>query len=200
MTPGDMRTHDKHCAAHLSRLRMLASDEASPGVPGILAQQVTEITGMILAEAEAAGRTVTAATADDPRGAASQRFLAARLARMTVAAQDAVVAAERGDIAVLRRQLHRFDTLTSAMWAVLDALRPVPSMSRQRPLPLRLSPLGIGHVLVFRSLCLGLPPSSGCRGDADGLGEGVRGCPGGVDNFDTHRYGSLNANSPQARP
>jgi len=140
MTPGDMRTHDAQCAAHLARLRMLAGDEASTAVPHVLTQQVTQITGMILTEAEAAGHAVAASMAEGPRAAAADRFLAARLARMAIAAQDAAAAAERGDAAALRRQLRRFDTLTSAMWAVLTALRPRPPVSRQRPHPLRVSP------------------------------------------------------------
>lgn len=66
MTPGDMRTHDAQCAAHLARLRMLAGDEASTAVPHVLTQQVTQITGMILTEAEAAGHAVAASMAEVP--------------------------------------------------------------------------------------------------------------------------------------
>lgn len=118
---------------------MLAGDEASAAVPHTLTRQVTHITGMILAEAEAeaAGHAVAVTAAEGPRAAAAERFLAARLARMAAAAQDAAAAAERGDAAALRRQLLRFDTLTSAMWAVLAALRPAAPASRQRPHPYR---------------------------------------------------------------
>jgi len=75
---------------------MLAGDEASTAVPHVLTQQVTQITGMILTEAEAAGHAVAASMAEGPRAAAADRFLAARLARMAIAAQDAAAAAERG--------------------------------------------------------------------------------------------------------
>jgi len=129
MTPSDTRSHDAHCASHLARLWMLADDEASAAVPDVLTQQVTRITGMILTEAESAGRAVMITMAEGPRAAAAERFLAARLARMASAAQDVTAAARRGDAAALRRQLRWFDTLTSAMWAVLTALRPGPPVS-----------------------------------------------------------------------
>lgn len=132
-----MRTHDTQRAAHLARLRMLAGDEASAAGPHVLTRQIRHITGMILAEAEAAGHAVAVTAAEAPRAAAAERFLAARLARMAAAAQDAVAAAERGDAAALRRQLLRFDTLTSAMWAVLTALRPGAPKSGRRPHPYR---------------------------------------------------------------
>lgn len=145
MTPGNMRTHDTQRAAHLARLRMLAGDEASAAMPHTLTRQITRITGLILAEAEAAGHAVAVTAAEGPRAAAAERFLAARLARMAAAAQDAAAAAERGDAAALRRQLLRFDTLTSAMWAVLAALRPAAPASRQRPHPYRGSGPAVGN-------------------------------------------------------
>jgi hypothetical protein len=43
-----------------------------------------------------------------------------RLSRLAVAAGDAVAAAGAGDFTQLRRHLHRFETLTSAIWAVQD--------------------------------------------------------------------------------
>ena len=95
--------------------------------------QVTQVTGMILTEARAAGHAVAATMAESSRAAAAEWFLAAQLARMAIAAQDAAAAAERGDATMLRRQLRRSDTLVSAMWAVLTALRQRPPVSRQRP-------------------------------------------------------------------
>jgi hypothetical protein len=136
----DMRVHHEHCAAHLARLRMLGGDEAGSAPSPALAQQVTQVTSMILAEAEAAGHAVTATMAEGPRAAAAARFLAARLARMAVAAQDAAAAAERGDAAVLLRQLRRLDTLTSAMWAVQATLRPRASGVTPAAAPARRSP------------------------------------------------------------
>jgi hypothetical protein len=132
--PDDMRAHHLYCTAHLARLRLEAEAETERGVPlpPALAQQVTQVTRMILAEAEAeaeaeAGGRALMGTMADSRGATkAARFLAARLTRMAVAAHDAVAAAERGDAAALRRQLRRFDTLTSAMWTVQAALHPKP--------------------------------------------------------------------------
>ena len=41
-----------------------------------------------------------------------------RLRRLTAAANDAIAAAGDGDSSQLRRYLHRFEVLTSAIWTV----------------------------------------------------------------------------------
>jgi hypothetical protein len=46
-----------------------------------------------------------------------------RLSRLAAAAGDAVAAAGAGDFTQLRRHLHRFEVLTSAIWAVQDVPR-----------------------------------------------------------------------------
>lgn len=121
-SPDVIRTCHQRCLPHLAALRLLAQAEAavSPGA----SQQVDGVTGLILAETEAAGHAVVAAMNGERRTAAAGHFLAARLARMTGAAADALRAAECGDAAALRRQLRRFDTLTSATWTVQIALHP----------------------------------------------------------------------------
>ena len=50
-------------------------------------------------------------------------FLSVRLSRLAAAAGDAIAAAWAGDFTQLRRHLRRFETLTSAIWAVQDAPR-----------------------------------------------------------------------------
>jgi len=98
---------------------MIAYDQA--GVP-LTWQAVTEViaaTGAILAEAEAAGSDARAAAGAGP-GAAT--FLGVRLSRLTAAANDAIAAAGEGDSGQLRRHLHRFEVLTSAIWTVQQAV------------------------------------------------------------------------------
>ena len=45
-------------------------------------------------------------------------LLSMRLSRLTAAANDAIAAAGDGDSGQLRRYLHRFEVLTSAIWTV----------------------------------------------------------------------------------
>jgi hypothetical protein len=125
-SPDVIRACHQRCLPHLATLRLLAHAEATATLSPGASQQVAGVTGLILAETEAAGHAVVAALKGERRAAAAGRFLAARLARMTRAADDALRAAERGDAGTLRRQLRRFDTLTSATWTVQMALHPLP--------------------------------------------------------------------------
>jgi hypothetical protein len=45
-----------------------------------------------------------------------------RLERLAASADDAIAAAREGNSAAMRRHLNRFDTLTSAIWAVQQAV------------------------------------------------------------------------------
>jgi hypothetical protein len=56
-------------------------------------------------------------------------FLDVRLSRLAAAADDAIAAAWAGDFTQLRRHLPRFETLTSAIWAVHDTTQPGPAAS-----------------------------------------------------------------------
>jgi hypothetical protein len=123
-SPDLIRACHQRCLPHLARLRLLAEAETTATLSRGASQQVDGVTGLILAETEAAGHAVVAAMQGEHRAAAAGRFLGARLARMTTAAADARQAAEHGDAAALRRQLRRFDTLTSATWTVQLALHP----------------------------------------------------------------------------
>jgi hypothetical protein len=109
-----VREHHARCILHFSRLQVAASLEAD--VPPSLADEVGEATAAIVAETEAAADAV-ASTAGLRRGATTG-FLAARLARMAAAANDAVDAAKNSDATLLRRHLAHFEALTSAMWTV----------------------------------------------------------------------------------
>ncbi len=109
--------HQARCLPHMLRLRMLARDEAQAALPWQAVLEVIQATEAILAEAEAevAGRDARAAAGDD-RGAGT--FLSVRLNRLATAADDLVLAAGSGDFAQLRRHLHRFEVLTTAIWTV----------------------------------------------------------------------------------
>ncbi|HEV2255255.1 MAG TPA: hypothetical protein VGS06_18900 [Streptosporangiaceae bacterium] len=121
--------HQARCLVHLISLRMLAHSEPGAPLPRRVVVEIARATGVVVAEAEAAGQAVLTAGPGDPhRGDGT--FLRVRLDRLAAAAEDAVAAARAGDSAELRRHLRRFDTLTTAIWTVQDALYgalPVPS-------------------------------------------------------------------------
>ena len=99
---------------------MMARDTPEAPLPWLAVAEVTRATKAILAEVETA---VRAATGGGPGGPGPGIFLGARLSRLAAAADDAIAAAWAGDYTQLRRHLRRFDTLTSAIWAVQDASR-----------------------------------------------------------------------------
>jgi hypothetical protein len=111
--------HQARCLPHVLSLRMLARDGAETPLAWLAVAEVSRATEAILAEAEAAAREARTAAGDGPGLAV---FLGARLSRLAVAADDAIAAARAGDLAQLRRNLRRFDVLTSAIWAVQDAV------------------------------------------------------------------------------
>lgn len=118
MTVADLTEgHQAHCLPHLLMLRMLAGDDAEAPSPWRAMAEVAQATDAILAEAEAAGRESRAVGGDGPGPGI---FLAVRLSRLAVAAGEAVAAAGAGDFTQLRRHLHRFEALTSAIWTVQD--------------------------------------------------------------------------------
>jgi hypothetical protein len=122
-----IQDHQARCLAHVISLRMLARGE--PGTPSArrVVVEIARATSAILAEAEAAGRAAPAAG----RNRGDETFLRVRLDRLAAAAKDAIAAAQAGNAAELRQHLYRFDTLTSAIWTVHDAVyAPRPS---QRP-------------------------------------------------------------------
>lgn len=114
--------HQARCHPHLLRLQLVARGDADASVPRHIAAEVREATNAILAEAEAAVRTVLAAAADRGREPATETFLQARLARLASAAEEAVTAAHGGHAPGLRSRLRRFDELTSAIWTVQHAV------------------------------------------------------------------------------
>ena len=116
--------HQARCLPHLVALRMLVRDDAQAPFPWLVKAEVAGATAAILAEAEAAGRGVRAAAGGGP---GTGIFFGVRLSRLAAAADDAIAAAGAGDFTRLRRHLRRFETLTSAIWAVHDTTQPGPA-------------------------------------------------------------------------
>ena len=120
---GQLEDHQARCLPHLLTLRMLARDTPEAPLPWLAAAEVTRATEAILAEVEAAVRAATGGGPDATGGRCPGIFLSVRLSRLAAAADDAIAAAGAGDFTQLRRHLPRFETLTSAIWAVQDAPR-----------------------------------------------------------------------------
>jgi hypothetical protein len=132
-----IQDHQARCLADLISLRMLARGEAGMPPPRWVVVEIARATSAILAEAEAAGcAALAAAGGGDKHGDAT--FLQVRLDRLATAANDAIAAARAGNSAELRQHLYRFDALTSAIWAVHDAVYG-PRLAR-RQIPRQVSP------------------------------------------------------------
>jgi len=118
MTMTDIvRVHQARCVPHLARLRMLAAAQTGTPFPPGVVSGVAAAVGAVVAEAIAAERDMAAASGGRDTGA-DQPLLAARLHRLHRAARDAMASARNGNPAILRDRVHRFDTMTSAMWTV----------------------------------------------------------------------------------
>jgi hypothetical protein len=117
-----LEDRQSRCLPDLLRLRMLAGMPEAP-LPWLAVAEVTQATKAILAEVEAAVRSGTDDSPGGTDGSDIGIFLGARLSRLAAAADDAITAARAGDFTQLRCQLRRFETLTSAIWAVQDTSR-----------------------------------------------------------------------------
>jgi len=118
MTIADkIEDHQARCQPYVLRLRMIARDEAGTTLTWQAVTEVIQATEAILAEAKASGSDARATA-----GPGAATFLNVRLSRLAVAANDAIAAAGEGDSGLLRRHLHRFEVLTSAIWTVQRAV------------------------------------------------------------------------------
>jgi len=117
-----IKDHQARCLASLISLRMLAQGEAGVPLPRWVVVEVAQATSVVLAEAEAAGRAALTAAGVNSDHPGDGTFLRVRLDRLAAAADDAIAAARAGDSGEMRRDLRRFDTLTSAIWMVQDAV------------------------------------------------------------------------------
>ena len=103
---------------------MLGRCPAGEPLPPGLADDVSEMTSAILAEADAALRAAVAAVPGARRRAVAG-FLADRVTRLAATADEAVSAAKDGDAAAVRRCLRRFEVLTSAVWTAHNSPCPM---------------------------------------------------------------------------
>jgi hypothetical protein len=121
-TADPIQEHQARCLAPLIILRMLAQGEAGVPLPRWVVVEVAQATNTVLAEVEAAGRAVLTAAGAGSGHPGDGTFLRVRLDRLATTASDAIAAARAGDFGEMRRHLCRFDVLTSAIWAVQDAV------------------------------------------------------------------------------
>ncbi len=134
---GDSKDHCQRCEAHLAALRFVASSGAAEPGPAACTEDVSDLTAGIVAEATAAVSLAVAASAGI-RQTATAGFLAARLVRLSRAADDALTAARASDTSALRQHVRRLESLTLALWTVQAAIssppNPVTASPPSRPL------------------------------------------------------------------
>jgi hypothetical protein len=123
----DGRDHYQRCVAYLATLRLAASRDDLEPIPAALADDVSKLTDAIVAEATAEVGLTVAAQAG-ARQTATAGFLAARLVRLRLAAEDAVTAARTSDASALRQHVSRLEALTLALWTVQAAVSTVPDL------------------------------------------------------------------------
>jgi hypothetical protein len=119
---GEIQDHQVRCQPHLLTLRLLAHGEAGTEPLQRVATEVAEATGAVLAEVKAAGCDMRTTAGGGSGGPGAETLLQARLNRLAAAAADVVAATVAGNLAEMRRQLDRFDALTSAIWTVQRAV------------------------------------------------------------------------------
>jgi hypothetical protein len=133
----EITDHQARCLTYVLQLQMLARDDHGL-VP--TAAEVAQATGAIIAEAGAGSRAALAAAGNHQARPGSGMFLQVRLDRLATAADEAIAAARDGNAAVLRRVLHRFEALTTAIWTVQRAVY-IPPLGDDRQAAWGSSPL-----------------------------------------------------------
>jgi hypothetical protein len=106
------------CQRQLLRLRMLVLSQDGL-TPARRAVEIRDATNAVIAEVETTSRAVLEAGGHEP---GAETFLWVRVTRLAMAADQAVNAAHSADISALDAHLRHFDALTSAIWAVQDAV------------------------------------------------------------------------------
>jgi hypothetical protein len=118
-----LEDHQARCLPHLLTLRMLVRTTPEAPLTWLVVAEVTQATKAVLAEVESAVQAVTGSGPGSLGSPGTGTFLGVRLSRLAAAADDAIAAAGAGDFTQVRCHLRRFETLTSAIWAVQDASR-----------------------------------------------------------------------------
>lgn len=112
---GDRRLR---CQRQLLRLRFLVLSQEGM-TPSRHAREIRDATNAVIAEVEAVSRAVVTACRREPD---AETFLWVRVTRLAMAADQAVGAARSGDRAALDAHVRHFDSLTSAIWTVQEAV------------------------------------------------------------------------------
>jgi hypothetical protein len=109
------------CRQQMSRLWRLALGQGGTLPSRQAVGEIREAANSVLAEVEAMAMS-RARLEGGRRDPGAETFLWVRVNRLATTADQAVDAARRGDAAGLLAHLRRFETLTSAMWTVRDAI------------------------------------------------------------------------------
>ena len=119
MTTADLKgDRQLRSQRQLLRLRMLVLSQDGMA-PTRQAAEIRDATNAVIAEVEATSRAVLETGGHAP---GAETFLWVRVTRLAMAADQAVNAARGGDMPALDAHLRHFDALTSAIWAVQDAV------------------------------------------------------------------------------
>ncbi len=98
------------------RMQVLSQDGMTPSRQ---AADIRDATNAVIAETEAMSHAVLGVGRHEP---GAETFLWVRVARLAMAADQAVNAARTGDLPALDAHLRHFETLTSAIWTVQHAV------------------------------------------------------------------------------
>lgn len=107
-----LREHHRRCLPALSRLRLLAKDGWEARI------DVRAATAEVMAELGAAESILLDTLSGSVRREALAHFLACRVNRLAIVAEDAAATADAANLPVLRRLLYQFHALAEAMWKV----------------------------------------------------------------------------------
>ncbi|MFI0411770.1 hypothetical protein [Actinomadura sp. 3N508] len=131
--PVPLRPQYRRCAVGLARLSTAIDTGSAAPRPMVVGETAREV----LVQAREAARLVLGSLDGTGRKTPATRFLACRLERLAIAADQIREAAAACDPAALNRGVVRFRVLTTAMWKVLFAVYRHPQVAvaadTQRP-------------------------------------------------------------------
>jgi hypothetical protein len=107
------------CQWRLLRLRTLVLSEDGLVLPRSIIAEVRDTTNAVITKVEAATRAVLETGSREP---GTETFLWVRVTRLKMAADQAIDAARDGNVPELLAHLRHFDTLTTAIWTVQQAV------------------------------------------------------------------------------
>jgi hypothetical protein len=116
---GQMDDSRLRCRQQLSRLWTLALSRDDKALSPRVTCQMRDAANAVIGEVEAMSRAMLEGGRCTP---GAETFLWVRVARLALAADQALDAARTGDAAGLRAHLRHLEALTSALWTVRDAV------------------------------------------------------------------------------